>query len=1252
MSRAMATSENISSEGPVVALDPTFAQNLYDLVLRAVDLSLKGSPGQQIELEFRLGRIKSLNRRAREWNFDSSIDRADFFRLKDSLDKSSFGSSVQHSFSVVISKSLEDGSRLRKIENASSTGSPSSVIYQRKTAMGNADQLFLSIPISDPAILQAVHAGFEDSTHMLRFALSGEEEFTGREKSSKLSFLKTQFEKASAAEKARRRERWSYSFDKVGKIELTIVDDKEYSIEFEFNPSELSNWKNIQDRKILFSQHLLRPLKYISRLIWPDLNMLAGISGVTESYFRLIDISTGGAALTDLQPQNIAENEVQNIVSDYSFTNKLNGTRYRLLIDRFKYSTTWHVAIWLISTTNLQFIGILPNELSQLLGFSPNLAQEGKPHGSLIDVELFIPTVSETIGQIKIDGKSEKIVRRELHAMDSPVLRGVNKSPLPHSSRLEVWKTDIDGGIGTLLSRFLYSLGYSFEIKHFFNSPNPLASLQDSVRFMYTRYGLNSEKDNDGIIMQPTRKGYYDRSSPIYKWKWPHTVTIDFQLEETEGFVRDDVTYRVFRLFLLDRNKLTLFGPFNRGGKFYNPPSVIIFPEKDPHLDSIHNGLIAELGFDRPTNSFILFRNRDDKTEPNQQNTGQATFVDMYVEFGLDRLSSLLRKAMESKGKGKMIANSQSSIPQTRQPIIPAQTSVTKEPTPCLENYRVYHNRVKTGLIQDYCAGKRVLDIGSGLGGDLWKFYHAKTSHLWAVEPNRKFIEGPEGFKERLQKVAAQKGGKDWARNVETINSGVEETKQITEVMMASKKDKLVPNDLAEVVSAFFSLSFLFQSRDKLEALARTVAECLEIDGVFVGIMIDGSRLYDALQPGNVNDPCYNIIRKYDPNMPLELGLQVGIRLNTATVLDEQQEWISPFEMLSQVLKVYNIQLVESHYLDDINIIRKFKRPDPKFPETEELYSQLNKSEKRLNEFYRYFVFRKARPDVVEQVVSELAVEKRRNEMKMLSMDESESFDIENYSEQLIRVGVIGEGSCFFHSLLFLMINEKYLEMKIRERKSLAKQFRNALSDILSPEILSHLAGGSVEVIGYIQHVHDALKEALITNVRKEKEEPGITETQLESIINRASISASITEQIEALKNGLAEFGYDRDISTEIIQHGKLLFWEDYKSKLKNCRSYADHDSIEFVMRTIKRNIFIIDDEHRLPILFAACDLYDPKLPSLVVVLLQNIQHYEPVCAAETDKDGNVVKTIFSWEWDSPLIRTFYRDLCQKQAKK
>jgi len=1230
----------------MVVLDTTFAQKLSDMAYRAVDLSSKRIAGQQVELEFRLGRISSLNRRTHEWMLDSSISRALFDRLKGNLDKSPFGSSVQHSISVVSSKSSEGNFKLRKIESISPSSTKSSIIYQRKANLTHADQLFLSVPISDQDALRAVHAGLESSTHMLRFALSTEEEL-GDEKSNT---LKMQFEKLPGPINTRRRERWSYQFDKFGKIELTIVDDKEYSIEFEFSHSELVSWKNIQDRKELFSRHLLLPLKYISRAIWPDLNVLAGINGVTESYFNLINISMNGASLSALRPQNIAENEVANVVSGYSFTNKLNGVGYWLLIDRFKYSTTWHVAAWLLHDTDLRFVGILPTELSQLLGFSADLANDKREHGSLIDVELFVPTVGEFIGEVEFEGKSELVSRQELHVKDSPVFSGRNKTLSPHVERVGVWKTETEGGIGKLLSQFLYSLGYSFEVKRFFDSPNPLEDLPDSVRFMYARYGPNTEKDNDGIIMQPTKKGYYDRSSPIYKWKWPHTVTIDFRLEEIPGFVRGGISYRVFQLFLLDKNRLTLFQPFNRGGKFFNPPSVIMFPDNDERLNTLYNGVIAELGFDRTTNSFILFGIRDDKTDPNQLNTGQATFVDMFIEFSLDRLSLLLRQAMESKGKGKMVTGIPVPQPQITHPPIPIQQSIPKEPTPCLESYRTYHNRVKTGLIQTYCPGKRVLDIGSGLGGDLWKFYHAKTSYLWAVEPNRKFIEGPEGFKERLRKVAAQQAGKDWSKNVESINAGVEETKQITEFMMTSQKKKSLPNDLAEVVTAFFSLSFLFQSQDKLDALARTVAERLESEGAFIGIMIDGERLHDALKSENVNDPCYHITRRYDPNMPLELGLQVGIRLDTATVLDEQLEWLSPFEKLKNALKIYHIELVESFFLDNISAIRKFKRPDAKFPETEELYEQLNKGERRLNGFYRYFVFRKeiiVEEQVVE-IAKELTLEKKQNVLRMLSTDESDPFEIANYSEPLNRVGVIGEGSCFFHSLLFLMANEKYIEMGIRERKSLAKKFRNALSDVLSPEILSQLAGGSVEVIGYTSYVHDALKEALITNVRKAKEEPGITEKQLDTLINRASISASIEKQIEDLTKGLSEYGYDHESSTEIIQHGRLLFWKDYRKKLKTCSSYADHDSIEFVMRIIKRNIFIIDDETRLPVLFAACDLYDPKLPSLVVVLLQNIQHYEPVCSIETDADGNIAKTTLSWSWNSPLIQTFYRDLCQK----
>jgi hypothetical protein len=1266
MSKVTTLPEKMSNEGPMIVLDINFAQSLHELANRAVDLLSKGSAGYQVEFEFRLGRINSLNHRSHQWNFDSTIAQAQFDHLKENMSKSSVGSSVRHSISVVSSKTSPDGSRIRKIEQSTPE---SSIIYQRKTAIKHADQLFLSVPISDPAALRAVQAGLEDSTHMLRFALSTEEE-SGDGGSSRKSSLKTQFDQMSGPVKARNRERWSYQFDKFGIIDLTIVDGKECSVEFEFNQSEIANWKNIQDRRTLFSARLFPSLKYISRLIWPELNLLNGINGITETYFKLLNISTAGASLTALRPQNIAENEVPNIVSDYSFTNKLNGTYYRLLIDRFKYSSTWHVSTWLISDSDLRFIGILPNELSHLLGFSADLGKDEKPHGSLLDVELFLPTRGS-------DRRTE-VPPQEIHVIDSPVFRGINKTLLPHSERLDVWKTEREGGIGSMLSNFLFSLGYLFEIKHFFDSPNPFASLQDSVRFMYSRYGLDSEKDNDGIIMQPTKKAYYDRSAPIYKWKWPSTVTIDFQLDETAGFSRDGIEYKVFQLFLLDKSHLTLFRSFNRGGKFFNPPSVILFHSDDSRLNLLHNGVIAELGFNRLENSFILFRIRDDKTEPNQLNTGQATFVDMYVEFTLDRLSSLLRQAMENKGKGKLLlkgparlsnpadVNGKSEGLKGKGPArllnpvksneaseglkgqaLPLAGVPLKEPTLCLENYRTYHNRIKTGLIQNYCTGKRVLDAGSGLGGDLWKFYHAKTSYLWAVEPNLEFIEGPEGFKERLQKVAAQRQGKEWARHVEVINSGIEETKQISEYMIASKDNKLVSSDLAEIVTAFFSLSFLFQSPSELEGLARTISDRLEIDGLFIGVMIDGTRLYDALQAGNIIDPCYHISRKFDPSMPLGLGLQIGIQLNTATVLDEQLEWISPFDALKKVLKAYNVKLIESSFLDDINNVRKFKRPDSKFPETEELYARLNKSEKLLNSFYRYFVFQKE-----SQLPEQILIPKQRNELHMLSLDEAEPFRILNYPEPLDRVGVIGEGSCFFHSLLFLMINEKYLGMRIQERKSLARKFRNALADALSPEIFSSLAGGSVEVIGYTKYVQEALKEALITNVEKEGETPGITEKELDKLISRASVSASITEQIKAMEDGLAEFGYDHEVSSEIIQHGRLLFWKDYKSKLKDCKSYADHDSIEYVMRTIKRNIFIIEDETRLPVLFAACDLYDPKLPSLVVILLQNIQHYEPVSSVETDAEGNVVRTTLSWSWNSPLIQSFYHDLCQKQSNK
>jgi hypothetical protein len=77
------------------------------------------------------------------------------------------------------------------------------------------------------------------------------------------------------------------------------------------------------------------------------------------------------------------------------------------------------------------------------------------------------------------------------------------------------------------------------------------------------------------------------------------------------------------------------------------------------------------------------------------------------------------------------------------------------------------------------------------------------------------------------------------------------------------------------------------------------------------------------------------------------------------------------------------------------------------------------------------------------------------------------------------------------------------------------------------------------------------------------------------------------------------------------------------------------------------QNIFIVEDCTRLPCLFGRCDLYDPKRPSLVILLLKSVEHFEAVTNVKTDAEGNVIETTLSWSWESPLIQALYGHLCE-----
>jgi hypothetical protein len=1229
-----------SSADLLFFVDPSYIESLFGIFSQAVqsakaaDSKAAGkapsSFGLETELEVRLGSPGGFNRD--HWNFDSSIDRVSFEVLKARLDASSSGVSVKPQESVVTIRSTGRDENVRRI--VTGTGAEASTRYQLKSAGGkavNVDQPFLSTPVLPS---EAVHD--RRNVHILRIALA--EERSGD--------FKTAFEAAPASsEVVRRRTRYSYPFTNYS-IDLTIVDGK-YSVELEFSQaflkgvdSSAADFKSVALRTLL-----MPPIKFLIHNTFPELKIIQALQTLQTQYTTLL----GG--YRDVQPKNIKEEQVPDLQQGYSFTNKLNGTRYRLLIDKFKYMNYLLPMIFLVSGKDIRFVALNPADAVNAKKASEEKAKElpvsgflETHSGTLLDTELFF-----------YQGKPE------IHAFDAFVMDKKSLLDLSLSDRLGAMlaiggESAFDQQLNEIVGRY----GLSFEVKRFFYSgPGKAAEdMKEAVAYMYERYGDAIEENNDGLIETPLDG--LRRSRSVYKWKFPSTVSIDFALQEIAGFERDGHRIRVFNLMLYDKDKhgLVQFGPFaGPKGKYYNPPGVFLLPDTNPAFATLQSGQIAELGFDRPSNQFQLMKVRLDKVDPNALvPTGQDTFVDMATEFTLQKLQSLLTassKAVGSYRPGPIKPGVFGLRIATTEAVAPPAGGDSLGMNRCLETYREYHNRVKIGLIQSQATRKKVLDLGAGKGGDLGKWNHAEIKFLWAVEPNKDSLEKPKGFMDRLSKLPER-----FRANTYVINSGAENTAFISSELMASQP-KWMSTSQAEVVSSFFSMSFFFKDAATLKALVATVTRNLEYGGKFIGTMLDGGRVYEELKTapgGRITDPdpvhCYSIQRKYREGTPLGIGLEIVINYaGTATVEKDQVEWLSPFELLRAELAAENIILEESLFFDDVNV-KSIWPKKVRGDETAAIYGRLTAGERKLNRLYRYFIFQKKRPVQSEEKKAAEKVRHKaetKNSLDSLEMDEKERLNVvlpSVYPEKLVRIGAVGEGSCFYHSMLYLMFGKLYTRWNETERRAFAADTRTDMAYALSPEVFRQLGNGDVEVQSRFprDYVREDLQDALIDSVLKAGEKPAVTTGQLGVIIDAAAKHPNMDDQSYAISEALKEkYGYDEDEILEIIDDARIKLWRNYRAQLQNCSTFTNHDSMEYLLRTSGRNIFVIEDTTRRPIKFADCSLYDPAKPSIVILNLKDAAHFEPV----TGQDGQR-----SFTWDHPLIQSLYKEICNMPMSK
>ena len=428
-----------------------------------------------------------------------------------------------------------------------------------------------------------------------------------------------------------------------------------------------------------------------------------------------------------------------------------------------------------------------------------------------------------------------------------------------------------------------------------------------------------SKTDNDGLIYTPQQIA---PNQPVYKWKFPEKMSIDFRVIEA-GQVDTKYKYYLCVYTPKDQKGETIFDT-EHGSTIY---------VSDTKLE---NKTIYEFMYDKTAQKFVLHRPRPDKDRPNFVDVAIDVFKDMVNPFESYKLLELFKPMFK---------------------------------------FRKYHNQIKREIITYFCGNKTILDLGIGRGGDIDKYKKVATNKVFGVEPNQtncgELLERfPEyvNYADKAKYCAihsdvvathfcqtctdnqylctkCDKEAHEYAKMrghvreridkdkfVELINTKAQNTTQIVEKIGVEGVD---------VVASFFSLSFFFfPSKPKdLQNLVQTISQNLKEGGYFIGTTIDGDRTKALLN--SLPNKTFDF---GDGSIKLNADDTVSFNIKDS-IAEDQLESLVNFESLKNELRVAGIE-----FLTADNYSRFFNAN-----------KELSREENILNSLYRKFAFRKHR---------------------------------------------------------------------------------------------------------------------------------------------------------------------------------------------------------------------------------------------------------------------------------------------------
>lgn len=224
-------------------------------------------------------------------------------------------------------------------------------------------------------------------------------------------------------------------------------------------------------------------------------------------------------------------------------------------------------------------------------------------------------------------------------------------------------------------------------------------------------------------------------------------------------------------------------------------------------------------------------------------------------------------------------------------------------------DFRKYANTIKKYIIVNYIKENNIIvDLGSGKGGDLYKYLCTPFKKCYLVEPY-------------------------FHKQLEQRIYNIKDKEKFTIVRHTAQYNNLqnIIRTKADNIFMFFSLNFF--NEITISSLLSNINNLISKDGIIIFTYMDGEKVFNILKKyrgkyENNNYAIYDI----DKTKNAVLGHKVKVCVNGNTIsMKGQFEYLIPHDELKGRLSIIDCELINTKYFNEFEDIENLNRQDYEF---------------------------------------------------------------------------------------------------------------------------------------------------------------------------------------------------------------------------------------------------------------------------------------------------------------------------------